>query len=125
MATWREVSQVFRKLESFARDSINWSEKREQAVDPAKTEVALVTCRRGEKMHLRQKLTAKIQVGNGYVRSYKDATRWLGVWMDAHLTFMEHLTRCMKKARAAEARLRSLTRSYGVIPACVRAVQVA
>jgi hypothetical protein len=45
--------------------------------------------------------------------------------MDAHLTFKEHHNRCMKKARAAEARLRSLTRTYGVVPACVRAVQIA
>jgi len=31
----------------------------------------------------------------------------------------------MKKARAAEARLRSLSKTYGVVPESVRAVQVA
>jgi hypothetical protein len=45
--------------------------------------------------------------------------------MDAHLTFKEHHNRCMKKARAAEARLRTLTKTYGVVPESVRAVQVA
>jgi len=38
---------------------------------------------------------------------------------------MEHHNRCIKKARAAEARLRSLKKTYGVVPESVRAVQVA
>jgi len=45
--------------------------------------------------------------------------------MVAHLTFKEHHNRCMKKDRAAEARLRTLTKTYGVVPESVRAVQVA
>jgi hypothetical protein len=45
--------------------------------------------------------------------------------MAAHLTLKEHYNRCRKKARAAAARLRSLTRPYGVVPPCVTAVQIA
>jgi len=45
--------------------------------------------------------------------------------MDAHLTFKEHHNRCMKKARAAEARLRVLAKMHGIIPERVRAVQIA
>jgi hypothetical protein len=45
--------------------------------------------------------------------------------MDAHLTFKEHHNRCMKKARAAEARLRTLTKTFVVVPESVRAVQIA
>ena len=45
--------------------------------------------------------------------------------MDAHLTLKEHHNCCMKKARAAEARLRTLTTTYGVVPESVRAVQIA
>jgi len=74
---------------------------------------------------LRPKLTAKIKVGNGFVRFNREATRWLGVGMDAHLTFKEHHNRCMKTARAAEPRPRSLTGAHGVVLACVRVVQVA
>ena len=70
-------------------------------------------------------VTAKIKVGDGFVRFNKEATRWLGGWMDAHLTFKEHHNRCMKKARAAEARLRALTRMHGIIPERVRAIQFA
>jgi hypothetical protein len=52
-------------------------------------------------------------------------TRWLGVWIDAHLTFKEHHNRFMKTARAAEARLQTLTKTYCVVPESVRAVQMA
>jgi len=66
-----------------------------------------------------------IQVGNGFIWFNKQATRWLGVWMVAHLTFKEHQNRCLKKARAAEARLRSLSNTYVVVQESVRAVTVA
>jgi len=45
--------------------------------------------------------------------------------MDAHLTFKEHHNRCLKKARAAEARLRTLTKMHGIVPEWVRAIQIA
>jgi len=51
--------------------------------------------------------------------------RWLGMRMDAHLTFTEHHNRCMKKARVAEAMLSTVTRRNGVVPESVWAVQVA
>jgi hypothetical protein len=84
-----------------------------------------LTHTRAHKKHLRPKHTAKIRVGNGLVRFINDATRCLGVWIDAHLTFKDHRNRCMKKAMAPEPRLRSLTQTYGVVPACVSAVQIA
>jgi hypothetical protein len=45
--------------------------------------------------------------------------------MDTYLTFKEHDNRYMKKARAAEARLRLLTKTYSAAPESVQAVQVA
>jgi len=109
MVTGGKVSQVFIKLESCARESIHSVEMGELGLATAQTEAALLTHRGGHKKHRRPKLTAKILVGNSFVRFNNEATRWLGVWMAAHLTFKEHHDRCMKKARAAEARLRSLT----------------
>jgi len=75
--------------------------------------------------HLRPKLTVKIQVRNGFIRFNKNATCWLGVLMDAHLTFKEHRNRCMKKARLAEARLQNLTNIYGVVLKSISPVEVA
>jgi len=45
--------------------------------------------------------------------------------MDTDLTLKEHHNRSMKKARAAQAPFRSLTGACEVLPACMRAVQVA
>ena len=71
------------------------------------------------------KLTAKIRDGDGFIQFNTQATSWLGVWMHAHLTFEEQHNQCLKKARAAEARLRTLTKTYVVVPKSVAAVQVA
>jgi len=45
--------------------------------------------------------------------------------MDGHLTLKEHHHRSMKKAVAAEARLRTLTQTCGVVPESVGAVKLA
>jgi len=45
--------------------------------------------------------------------------------MDTHLSFKEQHNWCTKKARAADARLRTLTLTYGIVPESIRAVQVA
>jgi len=124
VASRKGVNQVVHKLEACARESIEWACRRDLQFDTAKTEAALCTLRKGHKKHLRPKLTARITVGNGFVQFNNEATRWLGVWMVAHLMFKEHHNRCMKKARAAEARLCALTRMHGMVPERVRAVQI-
>jgi len=123
--TGSDVNQVVTILERCAAKSIEWASTGGLQFDTAKTEAALFTHRRGHKKHLRPKLTAKIRVGDGFIWFNNQATCWLGVWMDAHLTLKEHHDRCMKKARVAEARFRTLTKTYGVVPESVRAVQVA
>jgi len=45
--------------------------------------------------------------------------------MDSHLTLKEQHNRCMKKPRAAEVRLRTLSMRYGIVPQTVRAVHLA
>jgi len=125
VATGSDVNQVLMILERCAANSIESAGRRGLQFDTAKTEVALFTRRRGHEEHLRPKLTAKIKVGDGFIRFNRQATRWLGVWIDARLKLKEHHNRCMKKATAAEARLRTLTKTYGVVPESVRAVQVA
>ena len=125
VATGNGVNQDVRKLEACARVSLDWAERWELEFDTANTESALFTRRRGHKNYLRPKLTAKTRVGNGFVRFNREATRFLGVWMDVHRTVKKHHNRCMKKLTASKARLRSLTGAQGIVPPCVRAVQVA
>jgi hypothetical protein len=125
VATVKDVNQVVENLEASAAESIEWASRRDLQFDTAKTEAALFICRRGHQKHLWPKRTAKIKVGDSFVRFNKEATRWLGVSMDAHLTFKEHHNICIKKDSAAEARLHVLTKMHGIIPARVRAVQIA
>jgi hypothetical protein len=114
--TRKDVNQVVKKLETFTAESIEWASRRDFQFDTAKTEAALFTLRRGHKNHLWPKFTAKIKVGNDVVQFIKEATRWLGVWMDAHLTFKEHHNHCMKRSSAAEAQLLLRLRMHGIIP---------
>jgi len=111
VATGSNVNQVVTKLEQCAGIIIEWASRRGQPFDTAKTDAALFTRRRGHKQHLQLKLTAKIRVGDSFIQFNKEATRRLGVWMDVHLTFKEHHNRWMKKARAAEARHLTLTKT--------------
>jgi len=124
VATAKDINRVVQRLEAWAAQSIVWTSRRDLQFDTAKTAAAPFTHRNGHKKHLWLKLTAKIKVGNGFVRFNKEAMRWLGVWMDAHLTFKEHHNQCMKKARAAEAQLRTLTKMHGILPVRVRAVHI-
>jgi len=67
----------------------------------------------------------KIQVGNHRVAYNKEATRWLGVYLDSSLTLKEHHRTRMRKARQAEGRLRRLTGQFGLAPEHCRRIQVA
>jgi hypothetical protein len=125
IAPVKDVNQVVWALEACAVEHIKWASRRDLQIDTAKMEAALFTCRRGHKKYLRPKLTAKIKVGDGFVRCNRDATRWLGEWMDTHLTFKEHHSCSMMKARPAEARLHVLTRMHGIVPERVKAIQLA
>ena len=125
VATGSNVIHVISMLVRCAAKSIEWANRRGLQFDTAKTEAVLSTPSRGHRKHLRPKLTAKISVGSGTIRFNTQVTRWVGVWMDAQLTFKEQHNRCMKKARAVEARLRTLTKTYGVVPESVSAFQVA
>jgi len=122
---WREVNQVVEKPEACAAESIEWASRRDLQFDTANTKAALVTPRNGHKTHLRAKLTAKIKLRNSFIRFHKEVTRWLGISMDAHLTFMEDHNRCMRNTRAAEARLRTLSTMHGIVPEWVRVAQIA
>jgi hypothetical protein len=53
------------------------------------------------------------------------ATRWLGVWIDSHLSLKEHHNTMMSKAYRAKVSVRSLRGKFGLSPENVRKIQVA
>ncbi|KAI9035824.1 ribonuclease H family protein [Aspergillus affinis] len=63
--------------------------------------------------------------GGQLVTFNPEATRWLGVWLDSGLNLKAHYQTCMRKARAAEARVLRLCQGHGLAPGLARQVQVA
>jgi len=125
VATGKDVNQVVKKLEACAVESIEWANREDLQFDTVKMDAALFTYSRGQKKHLGPKLTTKITVGKGIIRFSKQATWWLGVWMDAHLMFKEHHNHCREKAQAAEAQLRVLITMHGIVPERVLGFHIA
>lgn len=52
-------------------------------------------------------------------------TRWLRIWFDSGLTFATHINERLKKAHAAEAKIRGLTKSYGLPSSLVQKIEIA
>ena len=69
--------------------------------------------------------SATIKIRNHEIKYNKDATRWLGIWMDSALKFREHKEIYIQKAKKFEARQRSLVAKRGLAPGLVRRVQIA
>jgi len=57
---------------------------------------------------------ATVIVGDEEVPFNKEATRWLGVWLDSQLTLKEHHAIRLKSGRNAMTRLRRLTGCMGL-----------
>jgi len=70
-------------------------------------------------------MKVKIRVGNYEVPYNKEATRWLGVWLDSMLTLNDHTKKIFVKARRAQSRVRSLMTKKGLsLEGCQR-IQIA
>ena len=67
----------------------------------------------------------RLHFGGQAIAFSKEATRWLGIWLDSRLNFHAHFNERIKSAKAAEARIKSLCKVYGLCPALVRRIQVA
>lgn len=55
----------------------------------------------------------------------KEATRWLGVWLDSQLKFTSHINERVRRARTAEIQIKGLTRTHGLVHGLVRQIQLA
>ena len=64
-------------------------------------------------------------MGDQKVMFNKEATRWLGVWLDSQLKFTSHINERVRRARAGEIQIKGLTRMYGLVPGLVRRIQLA
>jgi len=109
---------VAAKLSAVATASIEWAVENGVAFDYGKTEAALFHKKRKAPM-------ATVAVSTNDVPFNKEATQWLGVWLDAQLTLKEHHSTWMKEGRKAMTRLQRLTGQMGLTPANCRKVMTA
>ena len=73
----------------------------------------------------RKKPTETVPVGDDRIPFNKQATRWLGVWIDSKITLKEHHSARMKSARKAMGRIRRLTGQAGLCTGACRKALVA
>jgi len=90
-----------------------WAKENACQFDIEKTKAMLFTRKRSNK---EPKMNAKIRVGGHEVRYNKEATRWLGVWLDSMLTLNDHTKKTFAKARRAQNRVQSLMGKRGLNP---------
>ena len=124
LAPGYSVQEVCEKLQRAPQVAIDWGEKNFVQCEAKKTEAVLFTRKRGQELRS-QIQRAQITVGDHAVSFNSEATRWLGIWLDAGLTLKAHYQTRLQKARNAEARVRSLCRVQGLAPGLVRWIQVA
>ena len=64
-------------------------------------------------------------MGDHTVHLSREATRWLGIWLDSTLSLAENGRRRIGRARQAEFKLWSIVNLYGVPPAAALNLQMA
>jgi hypothetical protein len=108
------IPQLIRKMEKYARHCQTWVQRYAVRFNTSKMEAIPPT---GNTKHYEERDTARIRVGEHYVKFNSEAMRWLGVWINLALHLTMHRDKCMARARMAENQLRRLARKYGVPPA--------
>ena len=117
-ADGKDGEEVATKLSEAAAAATEWAARNAVAFDPGKTEAAL--------FHRKRSLPqTTVAVGDCDIPFNKEATRWLGIWLDSQLTLKEHHAVRMKKGRQAMARLHRLTGQMGLSPTNCRKVMTA
>jgi len=124
MGWWAEGKrdqEVATKLSQAAAVAMEWTVGNGVAFDHGKTEAALFW----RKKRKETETSAKMKMGDKEIPFNKEATRWLGVWLDSQLTLKEHHTTRLKSGRNAMTRLRRLTGKMGLSPTNCRRIMTA
>ena len=119
----RSIGKIAKTLEKVGQIALEWGAKNAVTYDISKTESVLFSKARWRK--LTKLLETRLEIGGETVHFKKEPTRWLGVWLDSQLNFAFHVNEKMKKAKAAEIRIKGLGKSYGLYPALVRRIRIA
>ena len=94
-----DVDDAIGKLERCAQASLDWADNKAVRFEETKTGAILFSNRRKHRQCRRE-----IRVGSTHrVRFANEATRWLGIWLNASLNLGENRRRRLGKTRQVEA----------------------
>ena len=124
IASGYSVKEIAKALEKVAQTVIKWGNSNAVTYDIAKTEAAMFSKSHRQRLN-KQIAKTDIKIGAESINFNKEATRWLGIWLDSQLKFTAHVNQKFRAARTAEIQIKGLTRTYGMAPGLVRRVQLA
>lgn len=123
IASGSSVKGIVKTLEVGAKTVLEWGRLNAVTYDISKTEA--VPFSKSHRQRLSKQLReAKIRIGDKKVSFNKEATRWLGVWLDSQLKSTSHINERVKRAGTAEILIKGLTKTYGLVPGLVRRIQL-
>ncbi len=123
IASGSSVKEVIKLLENVAKVVLEWGRLNAVTYDLSKTEAVLFSKSHRQQLN-KQLRETKIEVGTKQISFNKEATRWLGVWLDSQLKFTSHINERVRRARTAEIQVKRLTRLYGLVPELVQRIQL-
>lgn len=120
----KSMLEIKKSLEKAGKITLDWGTRNAVTYDISKTEAILFSKARNQKL-VKQLTDTQLEFGDQIIRFNQKATRWLGMWLDSHLSFNTHISERLGKAKIAEFRIKWLSKTYGLPPAMVRQIQVA
>lgn len=119
----RSISKIAKTLEKVGQIALEWGANKAVTYVTSKTEVVLFS--RARRQKLTKLLETRLRISGETIYFKKEATRWLGVWLDSNPNFVFHVNERMKKAKAAEGQIKGLSKTYGLCPRLVQRIQIA
>ncbi len=124
IATGFSVKELAKSLGQVAQVVLDWGKSNVVTYDIAKIEAVLFSKSHRQRIN-KQIAVVNIEIGTEKIKFNKEATRWLGIWLDSQLKFTAHINEKLLRARTAEIQIKGLTRTYGLAPALVQRIQIA
>lgn len=122
LAPGKTIEEIQRSLAIAGEEAISWGMANNVIFDIDKTEAVLFTKKRKIRRNIRR---YNLEFQGQTIPFNREATRWLGIWLDTGLELKEHYKIRLQKAQQAENRLRSISSNYGLAAGLVRRVQIA
>ncbi|KAI7710683.1 hypothetical protein KC353_g9519, partial [Hortaea werneckii] len=108
-----KLGEGARALESIAQHAVEWGDRNKVEFEISKTEVVVFSKQRKV---LQESRETSLRIGQRGLAINRDATKWLGFWLDPKLSFKTHFEKRLASAKGALQRIKGLSGSRGGLP---------